>query len=74
MVDEQQLQKKRGRPLLDENARQLAIQKNRENALNRIREKYANDPEYRKLHLQKSKEYQKRCRQALKQLKEQAAN
>lgn len=64
--------KKRGRkPTLDEAARLEAKEKNKLRALERIKTKYRDDPEFREAHLAKAKEYNRKCREAFKIIKAQ---
>jgi len=58
--------KRRGRPCLDEEGKRLAYEKNKQRALNRIKEKYRDDPEFKQIHLQRAKEYNRKCREAYK--------
>ena len=65
-------QKKRGRkPILDEATKLEAREKNKQKALDRIKTKYRDDPEFREAHLARAKEYNRRCREALKIVKAQ---
>jgi hypothetical protein len=61
--------KKRGRKPLTDEERLVAIQKNRERSLLRIKTLYQNDPEYRLKHKEKCKAYYHKNRDLIKALK-----
>jgi hypothetical protein len=57
----------RGRPRLTEEQRKIRDEKNRIYICERIKTRYKEDPEYRLKMIQRNNEYNKRCREALKQ-------